>query len=224
MLAEVDTISTDAEGIDDMQRRRLQPPPDGLEPRIADALNGHDIGADALAELIAGTRTAITAASAAAEAARARAYDPAIVDPSARRRMEQADHLARRLRLAMPQLQSKQQKLHDAEEYRQWVTEFDAVKHKHTAASTRLRQVYTEFEQKFVSVLAEAHQVDAEVGKIMADKPWDNPFCNGDRKTLPSVECAARGVDGVADGFSLMTMRLPAFNAPNTTAADTDWR
>ena len=35
--------------------------------------------------------------------------------------MEQADHLARRLRLALPQLQSKQQKLHDAAEYRQWV-------------------------------------------------------------------------------------------------------
>ena len=53
----------------------------------------------------------------------------------ARRDMEQADHLAKRLRLALPQLQSKLQKLHNAAEYREWVTEFDAVKHKHAAGS-----------------------------------------------------------------------------------------
>ena len=90
--------------IDDMAARRrfeLPTPAPGLEQRIADALAG-DIAADQLAELIADTRTAITQASAAAEAARARAYDPAIVDPTARRSMEAADHLARRLRLALP--------------------------------------------------------------------------------------------------------------------------
>ena len=210
------TISTDAERIDDMQRRRYQLPtqPLALEQRIADALAG-DIAADQLAELIADTRTAIGQASAAAEAARARAYDPAIVDPTARRSMEAADHLARRLRLALPRLETAALRQRNAQEYATWAAEFDAIKAKHTAASTRLRQVYSEFEHQLVSALTEARKVDVEVRKVLDNKPTELPQSNGDGRRLPTVELAARHLDGVDQQFSLMTMRLPAFSAPN---------
>ena len=191
-------ISTDAEGID-MQRRRLQPPPEppGLEHRIANALQGNDIGADQVGELIAETREAVAAASVAAEQARARAYDPAVIDPRAHRDMERADHLARRLRLALPQLQSKLQKLHNAEEYRQWATDFDLVKLKHAQASRILREVYQEFESKLVAALTTAHQVDAEVRTVLDQKPTELPQSNGDGKWLLSVECAARHLGSI---------------------------
>jgi hypothetical protein len=218
VLAEVDTISTDTEGIEDMERRRLQPSlpePPGLEHRIAACLQDGDIAADKLGELIAEARSAITAASIAAEAARARAYDPAIVDRRARRDMEQADHLARRLRLALPQLQTKQQKLREVEEYREWLAEFDAVKHKHTAAANKLRDIYQQFESALVAALTTARQVDAEVGKVMRDKPRDNPFCNNDCKNLLAVECAARHLGSIHPDYSLLHMKIPAFAEPN---------
>ena len=185
-MAQMSTTTTsDTEGIEDMERRRLQPSPEPLAPvegsepnrnenrrnvtagsgngsivaegnnvrengngntpsertrnengnnvvptleqRIAACLQGGDIGADQLAELIAETREAVATASIAAEAARARAYDPAIVDRRARRDMEQSDHLARRLRLALPQLHGKLAKLHNAAEYREWLTDFELI-------------------------------------------------------------------------------------------------
>jgi hypothetical protein len=49
-------------------------------------------------------------------------------------------------------------------------------------------------------------------------KPHHLPQANGDGRNLPSVECAARGIKGVSPDFSLMTMKLPAFNAPNELA------
>jgi hypothetical protein len=206
------TISTDAEGIEDMHRRRYQPPtqPLALEQRIADALAG-DIAADQLTELIAATREAVAAASAAAEQARARAYDPAIVDPTARRSMEAADHLSRRLRLALPRLESCHIRQRNAQEYASWATQFDAVKQKHAQASRILREVYTNLEHQLVSALRTARQVDAEVYKILDAKPVDLPQANGDGRRLPTVECAARHLDAVDQAHSLMNMKIPAF-------------
>jgi hypothetical protein len=207
-----------AEGID-MERRRLtQPPPDGLEHRIASALNGSGLASEPLAELIAETREAVATASVAAEQARARAYDPAVIDRRAHRDMERADHVARRLRLALPQLQNKLQKLHDAAEYREWSVQFDAVKHKHTAAANKLRKVYQEFESKLVAALTTTHQVDVEVDKILRDKPRDNPFCNNDGKQLLAVESCARHLGSIHPDYSLMHMKIPVFAEPNKLA------
>jgi hypothetical protein len=214
-------VSTDAEGIDDMtERRRLQPPPQspGLEHSIAACLQGGDISADKLGELISETREAVAAASAAAEIARSRAFDPAVIDPRAARDMARSDHVAKRLRLALPQLQNKLQKLHDAAEYQQWVTEFDRIRLKHAAASRTLREAYQEFESKLVAALTEARKVDAEVGKVLRDKPRDNPFCNNDGKQLLAVECAARHLGSIDQAHSLMHMKIPVFAEPNKLA------
>ena len=57
-------------------------------------------------------------------------------------------------------------------------------------------------------MLQEAKQVDAEVARINSTAP------NGESDRLLTVECAARQVNGVADNFSLMNIKLPAFDAP----------
>ena len=51
----------------------------------------------------------------------------------------------------------------------------------------------------------------------MAEKPHLLPQTNGDGRNLPSVECAARQVNGVGPNgvLSLMTeLRMPRFSAP----------
>jgi hypothetical protein len=209
-------ISTDAGRIDDMAaRRRLQPPPDGLEHRIASALNGSGLASVQLGELIAEVRTAVTAANAAAETAKARYLDPAIIDPDARRVMEDADHLSRRLRLALPRLETCHIRRVNSETYNAWAQQFDVVKQKHAQASRILREVYTNLEHQLVSALRTARQVDAEVYKILDAKPADLPQANGDGRRLLSVECAARHLDGVDAVHSLMNVKIPTFAEPN---------
>ena len=85
-------------------------------------------------------------------------------------------------------------------------------------ATEKLRAIYTEFQDKLVKALTEAKQVDAEVRRVANAKPHHLPQANGDGRNLPSVECAARGITGLSPDFSLMTMKLPAFDAPNQLA------
>jgi hypothetical protein len=93
---------------------------------------------------------------------------------------------------------------------------FDALISKHTAAAAKLREIYTEFVAKVVEALTEAKTVNAQVHRISNIKPWHLPQANGDGRCLPTVECAACGMPGIDADFSLMKMKLPAFDQPNT--------
>ena len=62
---------------------------------------------------------------------------------------------------------------------------------------------------KLVPALTTAHQVDAEVRKVLDNKPWDNPCCNNDGKRLLAVECAARHLGSIHPDYSIMTMKTP---------------
>ena len=91
---------------------------------------------------------------------------------------------------------------------------FDALIPKHAAAAAKLREIYTEFLAKVVEALTEAKSVNAQVHRISNIKPWHLPQANG--RSLPTVECAAGEMPGIDADFSLMKMKLPAFDQPNT--------
>ena len=82
-------------------------------------------------------------------------------------------------------------------------------------AANKLQEIYQEFESKLVAALTTAHAVDAEVRKVLDNKPWDNPLSNNDGKRLLAVECAARHLGSINPDYSIMTMKIPTFGEPN---------
>jgi hypothetical protein len=191
-----------------------------FEKRVIAALTNRDITSDTLAGLITETEAAITQAERAAEAERKRALDPTLSPDAAKARqaMENAAFTCDRLRNMLPRLRTKYQHVAGAEEYTAWAATFDAVKPKHAAAAAKLRAVCTEFEAKLVEALTEAKQVDAEVRRVSSTKPYRLPQSNNDGRSLPTVECEARGLPGIYAEFSLMQLKLPAFDKANQLA------
>lgn len=132
--------------------------------------------------------------------------------------MEDAAFAADRLRTMLPKLQAKYRVVAARETYAEWASTFEALVPKHAAAAAKLKAIYTEFEAQLVEVLREAKAVDAEVHRVANAKPHHLPQANGDGRNLPTVECAARGLPSVPADFSLMNMKLPAFEKPNALA------
>ena len=192
-----------------------------LEQRIGRALNGSsNLTAAQLAALLTDTEHGIAAAEQAAAKAQQDAMNPLLApDPvAAREAIADAEFAAKRLHTLQPKLQRRQQAVADAEDYRKWAATFDALKPKHAAAAEKLRAIYTAFQDQLVEALTQAKQVDAEVQRVAAAKPHHLPQANGDHRALPTVEAAARGVPAVSQDFSIMTMKLPAFDKPNQLA------
>ena len=121
-----------------------------------------------------------------------------------------------RLKAALPRLQARHQQVADAEEYGRWAATFDQLKPR--AAADRLKAIYQKVEAELIPALAEARAMDGEVRGVANLKPYHLPQANGEDQGLPTVEAAARALTGVNPDFSLMTMRLPAFDAPNQLA------
>lgn len=188
-----------------------------IEQRITAALRNQTITAVALAELIVDTSAAIEAAELAAETARKRALDPTrSPDPAqARQAMEDAEFAVQRLRSMRPRLQQRYERVADHEEYQSWAAQFDPLVPKHKAAAERLRAIYQQVVAELIPALAEARAVDAEVHRVANLKPYYNWNSNNDNRTLPTVEAAARGLSGVNPDYSLMQLKLPAFDEPN---------
>jgi hypothetical protein len=203
-----------------MQRQQLRERMnDPLEQRIAAALGDNDVTSTAIADLITQTHTAIAAAEAAVTAAKKDALDTSRPpDPmAARDAIAYAQFKHDWLKSASGKLQARQRQRTDQETYDDWVDTFETIKPRHTTAVANLAAVYQEFESKLVAALTEAKAVDAEVHRVMTKKPYLLPQTNGDGRNLPSVECAARGVNGVGPNgaLSLMTeLKLPRFSAP----------
>jgi hypothetical protein len=188
-----------------------------LEQRIADALKAPDVTSAALAGLITETQTAIAAAETVVTKAKQDALDTSRPpDPiAARDAIASAEFRRNWLKSALPKLQRRQQQLEAQGEYDDWRESFEAVKQKHAVAAGRLQSTYA-LVPELVEALQEAKAVDAEVHRVMQAKPYLLPQSNGDGKSLPAVECAARGLRGVATGYSLMTdLKLPVFDQPN---------
>jgi hypothetical protein len=187
------------------------------EKQITAALGSKNITSDALATLIVETQSAITQAEQAAERERKKALDLALSpDPAAARKaMEDAAFAADRLKTLLPKLQQRYRAVSAHETYTAWAATFDALKPKHAAAADKLRAVYTAFQDQLVEALTEAKAIDGEVHRVAAAKPYNLAQANGDGRTLPTVEAAARRLPGVHLDFSIMKLKLPVFDTPN---------
>jgi hypothetical protein len=195
-----------------MDRRPLRDPaPQSLEARISAALSDAGITSAALAALYNEVATAITAAASAADQAKTRALDPTIADPAAARaRRDDAVYRLERLRAALPPLQQRYNEVRLAERRAQWRADYAQIKAKRDATAEKLQAIY-ELTEQLIEVLEEAKQVDEDVARINSTAP------NGEHDRLLTVECAARGVNGVGpNGLpSLLTdLKLPRWSAP----------
>jgi hypothetical protein len=185
------------------------------EQRISAALSNRDITSDALAALVVDTQAALAAAELAAKAARTRALDQLTADAETVLAVQRkAELTCDRLKAALPKLQRRQQQAADAEEYRAWATVFDQLLPRHKAAADKLRTIYQQVEAELIPALAEARAMDAEARRIANLKPHHLWASNNDGRDLPTVEAVARGVPSVNPDYSLMTMRLLAFDKP----------
>jgi hypothetical protein len=123
-----------------------------LSERIAAALVD-DTQSSALAALIAETEAAARDAVTAADEARARALDPTVVDPAARSAMEDAEHISRRLQVALPQLRERRSELATREYLTRWRTDYEALKAERDALASDLAELYPTFEARIADLL-----------------------------------------------------------------------
>jgi hypothetical protein len=174
-----------------------------------------------LAALISELEAGVAQANENAERERAKALDP-LASPdakAARETLKAADFACERLQALLPRLKQRYQQVANQECYDRWAAEFDQLGPRYDAAVANLKSVYEEFESKLVAAVTEAQAVDAEVHRLANNKPYHLPQTNGDGRGLPKVELAARGLSGVAPGYSLITdFKLPKFNSANELA------
>jgi hypothetical protein len=192
-----------------------------LEKKITDALVNETVTSANLAALISELEVGIAEANENAELERAKALDP-LVSPDAKAAHE-ASQAAKfdceRLQALLPRVKQRHQQVANQECYDRWASGFDDLLPRFNTAATNLKSVYEECQSKLLAALTEAVAVDAEVDRLARSKPYNLPQANGDRRNLPAVELAARGLVGVAPGCSLVKdVKLPAFAEPNRLA------
>jgi hypothetical protein len=212
-----DQQSSPDQGDTKMERVRLRSNgsmPTTLEGRITHALApDHEITSSTIATLFGEVEGAIAEAEITAQDSKKKALDPTITDVEAARiHRDDAIYRLERLRAALPPLQARHTELRTAERRADWRKQYATVKAKRDAAASNLKDIYTEFTEKLIDALIEAKAVDQEVAKINSTAPA------GEHDRLLTVECAARQVNGIDDSFSLMNLKLPSFQQPNTWA------
>jgi hypothetical protein len=173
-----------------------------LERRIAAALSDEAVTSAALLELIQETDAALVTADASVEEERERAMDPAISPDAkaARQAMEDAAFAASRLRTLQPRLRKHHERVACAERKRAWVERYNELRLEHDAAVGELKDLYPPFVAKMVDLLTRIRELDARTKTLMDAKPHPEAGEPDDGRWLPMVECAARGLNGMAIG------------------------
>ena len=202
------------EGGTNMERAKLRgngATPTTLEQRITRALApDQQIAPAVIATLYGEVESAIAQAETTAADSKKKALDPSI-DDSAAARVQRDDAVYRleRLKAALPPLQERYTALRTAERRTQWRTDYAKVKAKRDATAEKLQAIY-ELTEQLIEVLEETKQVDQEVARI------NSTASSGEHDRLLTVECWARGVNGVGpnSALSLLTeLKLPRWSA-----------
>jgi hypothetical protein len=144
-----------------------------LEQKIVKALTDEAIASNDHANLLAETETAIAIAENDATVAEAAALDPLqSPDPvKARAVMEDARFKADRMRSLLPRLQSRYEEVIRREEGAAWIAEYETLKPKRDVLAEEVKTVYAAFVAKFVPLLRQIDQVNAEVSRLCQSKP-----------------------------------------------------
>jgi hypothetical protein len=190
-----------------------------LEQRAAAALVNNDIASFELANLMAETEAAITAADQTAIEARELALDP-VASPhpaKARAAMEDAAFTRDRLRNVLPRLQQRYDDVFSREEDTRWMIMYDAIKPEVDAAAEELRTVYTEFAAKLVPLLSRIEVIDREVRRVQQAKPINSRS----GRYLLETELVARGLEQFRTYDHRITkdgLQLPDWDRPSKLA------
>lgn len=166
-----------------------------LEQRIVAALSDDSLSACALADLIGTTESAITAADAAAEAARVAFFDP-IQTPdihTARDAMEATQHVAARLGALLPRLKDKWRERANAEERAKWKVRYDVLERERNELAAELKKVYPVAVSQLVDLFNRIMVNEAALSALHGSRPA------GAKGTLLGAELVARNL---TEGFN----------------------
>jgi hypothetical protein len=137
-----------------------------LEQRIASALADTAVASPDLAALIQEVEQAVVSAGTIAIEATARAFDPTVVDPTARSAMQDADFLSRRLRVGWSQLKALHQQVL-AQEYRaQWNQRCDEVAAKRNELAAEFAETYPKVVASLIDLFNRIKALDQEVDRV----------------------------------------------------------
>jgi 2-polyprenyl-6-methoxyphenol hydroxylase-like FAD-dependent oxidoreductase len=176
-----------------------------LDKRIADCLAASTHELADLRALVDETVSTIGSVEAELTHASARALDPTVHDPDARRHAEDAKFMLARLNAARPRLQ----KLHDdavaAKERAKWNTKLEHVKKTRDEMADKFREKYCELVAGLIGLFQEVEATDKWIDEF-------NTQAVSDVSRVRHVEATARGIEDFAQSKSVLKeTKLPAF-------------
>jgi hypothetical protein len=173
-----------------------------LDERIAQLLKAPDgVPSETFAGILAEVATAIAVADRTANVNRERAYDPAILDPVARGKMEDASFVAARLRNGQAALTALHQTVVEREEKERWSAEGRIIERKIIDLAKELASTYPKIVTELVDLFQRIATADREAAS----------FCN---RSPPGH--FVRGVEAtIGDGRAkiIELVRLPVLTA-----------
>jgi hypothetical protein len=140
-----------------------------LEKKIAEALLAEEISeSSVLATLIKEVESAAAGADQAVEAARQRAFDPAVLDPGARGAVHDAEYLSQRLRAAVPRLQARLAEAEAVEHYARRRAEHARLAHERDELGREFQTDGREMAERLADLYARMASKDKELAAFNA--------------------------------------------------------
>jgi hypothetical protein len=197
-----------------------------LDKRIADALANPDQPAEHIAALLSEIGVAITEAERTAHENRGKAFDPAVLDPTARGKMDDATFIAQRLRNAQTALAPHYKNALRKEEEARWEADAVPLELKVTKLSRELLTVYPDVTAKLADLFARISASEAEIrdqnAKARGAMSYDE---NGHARYEPGMRLLA-GVEETALGREvgfIGKVKLPALPFNGSMSAPDVW-
>jgi hypothetical protein len=168
-----------------------------LEQRISDALQPDTATTSAaIAALIDEAEAGIAKADREGTVNQTLSLDP----KAARQAIEDATFAANRLRMLLSKLQVRYREVHDQEQAKAWLAEYDVMKRKRDALAEEVCEVYPDAEIKIVDLLVRITENNKALSALHQARPA------GVMEHLVSAELHARGLDRFTrDTPSLLT-------------------
>jgi hypothetical protein len=168
-----------------------------LEQRISDALQPDTATTSAaIAALIDEAEAGIAKADREGTVNQTLSLDP----KAARQAIEDATFAANRLRMLLSKLQVRYREVHDQEQAKAWLAEYDVMKRKRDALAEEVCEVYPDAEIKIVDLLVRITENNKALSALHQARP------PGVMEHLVSAELHARGLDRFTrDTPSLLT-------------------
>jgi hypothetical protein len=190
-----------------------------LDERIALALTGDEqLASSFISDLICETETAISTAVETARVNRERAFDPAILDPVARGKIDDATFVAHRLRAGLERLKELHSVALAREKLRDWHQQADLVEERAVKLADELLERYPAVTSWIVDYLHRKSVVDAEIRTVNESAP------GYEARRIREIELIARGIEGYGNSVPIeKALKLPALVVGSQSAVPLLW-